>query len=100
MGAAVACGVRHCKPSIPEDPCAAQTKWEAPRPVGALSDFVLLLSPYAPHVAEELWSRLSHSDTLTYEPWPTAEESLLVQNSVKLPVQVSSLCFNVDLKSL
>jgi leucyl-tRNA synthetase len=31
---------------------------------------VLLLSPYAPHIAEELWQRLGHSESLAYEPWP------------------------------
>lgn len=65
-----------------------QTKWSAPRPAGALRDFVLLLSPYAPHIAEELWSRLGHAGSLSYEPWPAADEALLVENTVKLPVQV------------
>jgi leucyl-tRNA synthetase len=31
---------------------------------------VLLLSPYAPHIAEELWQMLGHDETLAYEPWP------------------------------
>ncbi len=64
------------------------TKWPAPRPVAALSDFVLLLSPYAPHIAEELWQRLGHEQTLAYEAWPAADEALLVETTVKLPVQV------------
>ena len=49
---------------------------------------MLLLAPYAPHIAEELWSRLGHSGSLAYEPWPEAEESLLVVDPVNLPVQV------------
>lgn len=49
---------------------------------------MLLLSPYAPHLAEELWSRMGHTTSLAYEPWPEADESLLVVDSVKLPVQV------------
>jgi leucyl-tRNA synthetase len=49
---------------------------------------VLLLSPYAPHLAEELWSRMGHTTSLAYEPWPEADESLLVVDTVKLPVQV------------
>jgi leucyl-tRNA synthetase len=65
-----------------------QTKWPAPRPAGALADFVLLLSPYAPHIAEELWARLGHDASLTYAPWPVVDESLLVQSTVQLPVQV------------
>jgi leucyl-tRNA synthetase len=65
-----------------------QTKWPAPRPAGALADFVLLLSPYAPHIAEELWARLGHDGSLAYVPWPAVDESLLVQSTVQLPVQV------------
>jgi hypothetical protein len=61
-----------------------------PRPRKALEPFVLLLSPYAPHLAEELWSRLGHSASLAYEAWPEADESLLVVDAIKLPVQV---CF-------
>ena len=49
---------------------------------------MLLLSPYAPHIAEELWARLGHDGSITYAPWPAVDESLLVQNTVKLPVQV------------
>ena len=63
-------------------------KWET-RPRAALEPFVLLLAPYAPHVAEELWSRLGHATSLAYEPWPEADESLLVVDSVMLPVQVN-----------
>ena len=65
-----------------------QTKWPAPRPSAALADFVLLLSPYAPHIAEELWGRLGHDGSITYVPWPAVDESLLVQSTVQLPVQV------------
>lgn len=51
--------------------------------------FVLLLAPFAPHIAEELWQRLGHADTLAYEPWPECDESLLVEDTVELPVQVN-----------
>jgi hypothetical protein len=60
------------------------------RPRAALEPFVLLLAPYAPHIAEELWSRLGHSSSLAYEPWPEADESLLVVDTINLPVQVGS----------
>ncbi len=40
------------------------------RPKVVLETFVLLLSPFAPHIAEELWHRLGHSQTLAYEAWP------------------------------
>jgi len=51
--------------------------------------FVLLLAPFAPHLGEELWSRLGHDDTLTYEPWPQYEESLIAAETVELAVQVN-----------
>ena len=51
--------------------------------------FVKLLSPVAPHIAEELWNRLGHSDTITYESWPTYDESKLVDDEINLPVQVN-----------
>jgi leucyl-tRNA synthetase len=49
---------------------------------------VLMLSPFAPHIAEELWERLGHSESLAYEPFPVADPSLLVAESVTYPVQV------------
>ena len=51
--------------------------------------FVKLLSPVAPHIAEELWSRLGHSDTITYETWPTYDETKLVEDTIEIPVQVN-----------
>ncbi len=50
---------------------------------------VLLLAPLAPHISEELWRRLGHTDSLTFEPFPTADPSLLVQHTVEVPVQVN-----------
>ena len=54
-----------------------------------METFVLLLSPFAPHIAEELWQRLGHGDTLAYEPWPTYDEALLVEDTIQIPVQVN-----------
>ena len=51
--------------------------------------FVKLLSPVAPHIAEELWNRLGHSDTITYETWPTYDETKLVEDTIEIPVQVN-----------
>ena len=48
--------------------------------------FALILSPYAPHMAEELWSIYGNKETLAYEPWPEVDESLLVENTVEYPV--------------
>jgi leucyl-tRNA synthetase len=50
---------------------------------------VLMLAPLAPHVAEELWSRLGHQESLTYEPFPVADEALAAEPTVALPVQVN-----------
>ncbi|NLS92282.1 MAG: leucine--tRNA ligase [Planctomycetaceae bacterium] len=58
------------------------------RPRSAMEKLVLMLSPYAPHVAEELWRLLGHDDTLAYEPWPEYDASALVESTVEIPVQV------------
>jgi leucyl-tRNA synthetase len=50
---------------------------------------VLLLSPLAPHLAEELWARLGHQESLAWEPFPAADEALLVDATVEVPVQVN-----------
>jgi leucyl-tRNA synthetase len=49
----------------------------------------LLLAPLAPHIAEELWSRLGHPDSLTWTPYPQAEPHLLTAATVEVPVQVN-----------
>jgi leucyl-tRNA synthetase len=67
---------------------------ESVRPKSVLSQFVQLLSPFAPHIAEELWNVLGHPQTLAYEPWPTYDPALLVEDSVEVPVQ-----FNGKLRS-
>jgi len=48
--------------------------------------FAKILSPYAPHVAEELWEIYGNKHTLAYEPWPEVNESLLVENTFEYPV--------------
>ena len=60
-----------------------------PRPKTLMEPFVLLLSPLAPHIAEELWEVLGHGKTLAYEPWPQVDPALLVESSVEIPVQFS-----------
>jgi leucyl-tRNA synthetase len=59
------------------------------RPRSALETFTLLLAPFAPHLAEELWSILGHGPTLAYEPWPTFDPALLVDDQVEVPVQIN-----------
>jgi leucyl-tRNA synthetase len=59
------------------------------RPRSVLEPFVLLLSPFAPHLAEELWHALGHGQTLAYEPWPRYDPELLKVDEVEIPVQVN-----------
>ncbi|MEK7557243.1 MAG: leucine--tRNA ligase [Patescibacteria group bacterium] len=54
-----------------------------------LETFVLLLSPYAPHMAEELWEKLGHTESLVREAWPEADEKILAAAQVTIPVQVN-----------
>lgn len=50
--------------------------------------FVKLLYPVAPHISEELWERLGHSDTITYETWPTYDETKMVEDESEVVIQV------------
>jgi leucyl-tRNA synthetase len=59
------------------------------RPKSAMETLTILLSPFAPHMAEELWELLGHDNTLTFEPWPTFDESKIVEAEVEIPVQVN-----------
>jgi len=59
------------------------------RPKSILEPFVLLISPLAPHIAEELWELLGHTQSLAYEPWPSYDPALLVENEIEVPVQVN-----------
>jgi leucyl-tRNA synthetase len=58
-------------------------------PRAVAEPFVLMLAPLAPHLAEELWQRMGHSESLAYAPWPVAEEKWLVEDTLKLVVQVN-----------
>jgi leucyl-tRNA synthetase len=59
------------------------------RPRAVLEPFVLLLAPFAPHIAEELWRRLGHDSSLAYEPWPKYDEELATEKQVELAVQIN-----------
>ncbi len=61
----------------------------AEKPRSVLEPFVLLLSPFAPHLAEELWRALGHAETLAYEPWPRYDPALAREDEVEVPVQVN-----------
>ncbi len=55
-----------------------------------LEIFVILLSPFAPHLAEEIWREiLGHTETVAYEPWPTWNPEYLIENEVTYAVQIN-----------
>ncbi|MEK5477148.1 leucine--tRNA ligase [Paenibacillus sp. FSL R5-0407] len=58
-------------------------------PKAAAENFVQMLSPLAPHLAEELWERLGHQETVSYEPWPAFDEAWTVDAEVEIVVQVN-----------
>lgn len=58
-------------------------------PKAAMEQFVQLLSPIAPHIAEELWEKLGRTDSLTYASFPTFEEAWTVDQEVEIVVQVN-----------
>ena len=60
---------------------------EAPR--DAVEPIAQLVSPIAPHIAEELWQRFGHDETITYQPFPTFEEKYLVDDEIEVPVQIN-----------
>jgi leucyl-tRNA synthetase len=62
---------------------------DAPLPRRVARAFVLLLAPFAPHLAEELWERLGHAESLAWAPWPEADPRLLESEMVQLVVQVN-----------
>jgi leucyl-tRNA synthetase len=58
-------------------------------PRALVEPMVLMLAPLAPHVAEELWSRLGHAESLVHGQYPVADERYLVEDTVEYPVQVN-----------
>lgn len=60
---------------------AALTRSQAER-------FTLVLAPFVPHLAEELWRRLGHAGSLAYEPWPAHDPAMLVDSHIEIPIQI------------
>jgi leucyl-tRNA synthetase len=58
-------------------------------PGDIVKDFLRLLAPFAPHIAEELWMRLGEPRMIAYEPWPEYDETLIVTETIQVPVQVN-----------
>ena len=58
-------------------------------PREAITALTQLVAPFAPHLGEELWRRLGHEKSLAYEPWPTFDEALCVDDQIEMAVQVN-----------
>ena len=58
------------------------------RPKAVIEKLVLVLAPFAPHIAEELWERLGHTESLTYESWPVYDKELIKEKEIELAVQL------------
>ncbi len=58
-------------------------------PADMADPLVKMVAPLAPHAAEELWAKLGHSETITYEPFPVADPAMLVADEVEYPVQIN-----------
>ena len=69
------------------DRFADNVRMYSPREVA--EPLVLMVAPLVPHVAEELWCKLGHDDTLTYLPFPVADGRYLVDATIEIPVQVN-----------
>jgi leucyl-tRNA synthetase len=59
------------------------------RPKDAMKSFLILLSPYAPHLCEELWQALGGTQSIAKESWPAWDEAALVESSIEVPVQIN-----------
>jgi leucyl-tRNA synthetase len=58
-------------------------------PRSIVEQFVIVLSPFAPHIAEELWQKLGHTRSLTYESWPVYDPAKLEETTVEIVLQVN-----------
>ena len=58
------------------------------RPKAVIEQFLLVLAPFAPHIAEELWNRLGHTESLAQHPWPKYDNELTKEKEIELAVQV------------
>jgi len=59
------------------------------KPKSVVEKFILILSPFAPHIAEELWEKLGHRESLSPESWPVYDKQLIKEKEIELAVQVN-----------
>ena len=63
---------------------------------------VLLLAPFAPHLSEELWEELVHTDSVFHSQWPSHDEEAMKDDEVEIPVQINGktkavICISVEI---
>ena len=58
-------------------------------PKAVAQHFVQILSPFAPHISEELWVKLGHQESIAYQHWPVFDEQWLVDNEIMYPIQIN-----------
>ena len=58
-------------------------------PIKMAEGFIKVLNPIAPHITEEIWNKLGHEDTISYEKWPEYDETKIVNDKVNLAVQIN-----------
>lgn len=59
------------------------------RPFACMEDFVLLLAPMAPHISEELWQALGHSESMSYARWPSFDPKYVQESEIEMPIQIN-----------
>jgi len=59
------------------------------RPKSVIEKFILLLTPFAPHIAEQIWQKLGNDRSLAYHPWPEYDKELIKEKEIELAVQIN-----------
>ncbi|MEE2684114.1 MAG: leucine--tRNA ligase [Pseudomonadota bacterium] len=73
-------------------------KWEN-IPLDIARQFILLLSPFAPHISEEIWEILGKKNVLAFEKWPGFDKNLLIKNNINIAIQINGkLRANIEVK--
>ena len=69
--------------------CSNELSKEDKKPKAMMENFLLLLSPFAPHLAEELWEKLGHKESLVREKWPVYDPKLIEDEVIEIPIMVN-----------
>ncbi len=85
------CEPRGLRPAGRDDepPAAIERAETAPVLREAIEALVLLLSPFTPHLSEELWERLGHADGIVTAGWPAFDPAAALEDAIEIPVQVN-----------